>query len=737
MKKYMFFIMILVLSLCMFACDNNANTPVNDTDVIPETDSIHNTQVETNNVFEAETDVFLFPNDTYVCGVDISGLDVTGAYNKLSGVINEYTVTLNVNNNTFNFTSDELGIKVIRSSITCLYNALLKGETPVDNDKYLMYDLDVVSTKISKYFNRNVVNASVRYDTSQGKFVATTASEGKVIDTAPVVAAAENAILYFEGSADISAEITVNAPTFTPESEKVKSAVSAANNYLGIVLTYRFAPENAAPAEVTLTKDRIASFISVNNSYEVIVDKSAIEAYASKLSDEYSVAGETGNFIATGGYEIGLSATYSGQPVDTSALADDMYNCIISNTSGVRIAPYLSRESADKPFNGNYVEINLSAQYLWVYRGGVCVASTPIVSGCAFNGWNTPTGVYSVNDKTPGCYLNGATYSTWVNYWIGFIGNSYGIHDATWRDTFGGDIYLYNGSHGCVNIPYGAAATIYNNVTLGTKVVLYGGATNADPVEQKISGTGEYKAADDSTPFKIDAAVEYADAQLKYSSDNPAVAEVSADGTVTVKGIGTATIKVTCEAVEYYTAAEFTVKITVTSACIEGRHKFGEWVQVTAPTCVMGAETRKCSDCTVSENRSIAAAYDHTPGNAETVKQPNCTEQGLSVTKCSVCGIEMESSAIPATGHKFIESEQYCAYGCGTVNPSYSAPPEDNNTEVTPPAGDNNEQTPPESEVTPPDSGGNEDTPSGGDETPPSDGGTTETPPENIDGETT
>ena len=37
----------------------------------------------------------------------------------------------------------------------------------------------------------------------------------------------------------------------------------------------------------------------------------------------------------------------------------------------------------------------------------------------------------------------------------GFYANLYniGIHDASWRDTFGGTIYKTSGSHGCINVP--------------------------------------------------------------------------------------------------------------------------------------------------------------------------------------------------------------------------------------------------------------------------------------------
>lgn len=56
---------------------------------------------------------------------------------------------------------------------------------------------------------------------------------------------------------------------------------------------------------------------------------------------------------------------------------------------------------------------------------------------------------------------------------MAFIGNSYGIHDANWRSTFGGQIYLTNGSHGCVNVPPANMPALYQAVKVGTPVVIY------------------------------------------------------------------------------------------------------------------------------------------------------------------------------------------------------------------------------------------------------------------------
>ena len=60
-----------------------------------------------------------------------------------------------------------------------------------------------------------------------------------------------------------------------------------------------------------------------------------------------------------------------------------------------------------------------------------------------------------------------------VNYWLAFIGGTYGFHDATWRGEFGGYIYTWDGSHGCVNLPLWAAETLYDNADVGTPVFIY------------------------------------------------------------------------------------------------------------------------------------------------------------------------------------------------------------------------------------------------------------------------
>ena len=59
-----------------------------------------------------------------------------------------------------------------------------------------------------------------------------------------------------------------------------------------------------------------------------------------------------------------------------------------------------------------------------------------------------------------------------MKYWMPVVGNV-GIHDADWRRDFGGEIYLTNGSHGCINTPPDVMSELYELVEKGTPVVMF------------------------------------------------------------------------------------------------------------------------------------------------------------------------------------------------------------------------------------------------------------------------
>ena len=121
----------------------------------------------------------------------------------------------------------------------------------------------------------------------------------------------------------------------------------------------------------------------------------------------------------------------------------------------------------------NYIMVSIKEQKLWYYKNGKLYLSTNVVTGKK-GVWDTLTGRFRITDKVAGTYLVGADYKCWVDYWMLFDYRSQsGFHDATWLSSFGGDVYETRGSHGCVNMPYSKARSLFNSVSLGTLVLIY------------------------------------------------------------------------------------------------------------------------------------------------------------------------------------------------------------------------------------------------------------------------
>lgn len=125
----------------------------------------------------------------------------------------------------------------------------------------------------------------------------------------------------------------------------------------------------------------------------------------------------------------------------------------------------------------SYIEIDLSRQHIWFYKNGELIVDTPCVTGKTSDGYGTPTGVFFLLNKNEDVYLegfnkDGSPYKAFVNYWMRFY-QGVGMHDASWRYQFGGDIYIYSGSHGCVNMPPEAAAKTFEHIDSTMPIIVY------------------------------------------------------------------------------------------------------------------------------------------------------------------------------------------------------------------------------------------------------------------------
>ena len=135
--------------------------------------------------------------------------------------------------------------------------------------------------------------------------------------------------------------------------------------------------------------------------------------------------------------------------------------------------PYTDSASGiKKNFGGNYVEVDLTNQKLYLYKNSELIMSSNIVSGSVSQTHMTPTGVYHVYSMEKNTVLRGADYASPVSFWMPFNGGI-GFHDATWQAYFGGDRYTYAGSHGCINMPLDAAATLYSIIDTNVPIVCF------------------------------------------------------------------------------------------------------------------------------------------------------------------------------------------------------------------------------------------------------------------------
>lgn len=97
---------------------------------------------------------------------------------------------------------------------------------------------------------------------------------------------------------------------------------------------------------------------------------------------------------------------------------------------------------------------------------------TDVVTGCTNKGMGTPQMVCYIYNKKEDAILRGEGYRAPVNFWVPVYGGI-GIHDATWRSQFGGEIYIRDGSHGCINTPLDKMEELFGMIEVGIPVVIY------------------------------------------------------------------------------------------------------------------------------------------------------------------------------------------------------------------------------------------------------------------------
>ena len=84
-------------------------------------------------------------------------------------------------------------------------------------------------------------------------------------------------------------------------------------------------------------------------------------------------------------------------------------------------------------------------------------------------------------------------------------------------------------------------------------------------------------------------------------------------------------------------------------------HNFGEWVDLTKPTCTAnGVMQRKCADCPQTETKIISPLGHNYKAK---LVEPTCLEQGYTTHICSLCGAGYNDTFVSPLGHDYEEKE--------------------------------------------------------------------------------
>lgn len=199
------------------------------------------------------------------------------------------------------------------------------------------------------------------------------------------------------------------------------------------------------------------------------LDKINIDCVLDSLSAYYDTTNNSINFKSSMGNIVTVPYKTYGVSLDVDAELEYVKSLIGTHASVSNRIPYT--KGYDN-FTNTYIEVSIKDQHLWHYVNGTLCCESDIVTGTK-GVHDTPVGVFYVSEMIPGKNLRGRDYVTWVNRWMRLTNTGIGLHDAYWRSNFGKSIYVYNGSHGCVNLPKNYAYKLYSEITRGIVVIIY------------------------------------------------------------------------------------------------------------------------------------------------------------------------------------------------------------------------------------------------------------------------
>lgn len=424
---------------------------------------------------------------TTINGFDASQLTAEEVETKIADVINKYgleieerggnTETISASQINYHYVSKGEVQTFLHSQKLYEWPLYLKNQITYTFESSARYDEELLKNAIDQLDcldEAKVTKPKDAYiDYIDGKYQIMPEVEGNLLNKELFVSEIFRAVDFAE--VKISLE-DIDGMYLKPEKrqndESMAETVRILNTCISTDLTYLFGEHTEK-----VDAQRIREWLSYDNDGNVELDEDAVRNFVTEMADKYDTANKPRTFQSHSGEEMTVSGGSYGWLMDQEATYDYLVDAIWAGNTGETYAEYAQTAVSwsNSDLGDSYIEIDMGSQHVWLYMDGEEVVSTDCVTGLASDpSRKTPEGTYTLYYKESPSVLKGENneYETKVTYWMPF-NDGIGLHDASWRSSFGGTIYQTDGSHGCVNLPPAAAKEIYDRVYDGIPIICY------------------------------------------------------------------------------------------------------------------------------------------------------------------------------------------------------------------------------------------------------------------------
>lgn len=438
-----------------------------------------------------------FLNGTMVNGSDVGGMTLQKANDQLSKKVNGQSLKLIFNDGQSEvLQSAQLGVSYNKDNSL---NQLMKNQNKwawfigfFKNEKNTLTDLiqisdenltnGIASMEHAKEENQIApTDAYIQY--KDGSFSIIEETLGSKFNIEELVKNIKIALSEGKQQLDVTKANGYVKPQVYKDDQDLNNQLKAANEYCLSAITYT-TPKGK---EIVLDGSTLITWLSKQDDGSYTKDESVFKekltAFVKELASQYNSIGATRTFTGKDGQSHTVSGGTYGFRVSTDSEVSALLKMINENKSeNNRIPEHIGQLPSGE--NGGlgttYLEINITKQHLWFVKDGAVALESDFVSGKESDPSRlTPNGTYYIYNKERNRVLRGTKqpngkyeYESPVSYWMPF-NKGIGLHDASWRSTFGRDIYINSGSHGCINLPTGFAGSLYSQIYVNLPVVVY------------------------------------------------------------------------------------------------------------------------------------------------------------------------------------------------------------------------------------------------------------------------